>query len=176
MCINSFLNKRIVETAIYTYAVHLLSACWFYSRFDFDISCHDVLQIVMRALQAGKHALSEKPSAGTIEEAAENIKLYRAMDSPPVWNIAENFRYEDVFEAQAALIASIGNVVKMDLLADMPMAEGNKYVSHSCSSAASLLGPNWIIAHLFVITPEGDQVAMGQKEDHLICWHGVKCR
>lgn len=84
-------------------------------------------EVVMRALRAGKHVISEKPIAPTIEEARENIEAYRALNNGAVWNIAENFRYEDVFEAQADLVAKIGNVVKMDLLADMPMSEGNKY-------------------------------------------------
>lgn len=101
------------------------------------------MQVVMRALRAGKHVISEKPIAPTIEEARENIEAYRALNNGAVWNIAENFRYEDVFEAQADLVAKIGNVVKMDLLADMPMSEGNKCasngsVAYALSSAKAL--------------------------------------
>jgi predicted dehydrogenase len=92
----------------------------------------------MRALRAGKHVISEKPIAGTVAEARELVEAYRAMENPPVWNIAENFRFENVFETQAALIPRIGNVVKMDLLADMPMAAGNKYFSSSWRRDTSL--------------------------------------
>lgn len=51
--------------------------------------------MVKRALQAGKHVISEKPIATSPQEAQTLIDFYRARPHPrPLWMVAENFRYK----------------------------------------------------------------------------------
>lgn len=64
---------------------------------------------VRKALQSGKHVLSEKPVAATVSEAKALIKDYRALDQQPQWSVAENFRYEPgILRAADAVKNSIG--------------------------------------------------------------------
>lgn len=87
------------------------------------------LPIVKRALAAGKHVLEEKPVSGTCEEAAEAILEYRVAlkKGGPFWMIAENYRFEDVFKEACRLIPDCGSIIKLDLVAEMPMDPNNKY-------------------------------------------------
>ncbi len=51
------------------------------------------VQIAERALQAGKHVLQEKPFAPTVAEAKAALVRYSSMVKPPLWALAENYRY-----------------------------------------------------------------------------------
>ncbi|KAG2444564.1 hypothetical protein HXX76_001309 [Chlamydomonas incerta] len=94
------------------------------------------LPIVERLLSAGKAVVQEKPVGLSVEEAAAAIGRYRAAvaaaASPaaaPVWMFAENYRWEAVFLAAAARVSSgvLGAVIKLDLVADLPMDGRNRY-------------------------------------------------
>ena len=60
---------------------------------------------VTRALEAGKHVLSEKPIAATLSEAKKLCDWFyqekRATTSKLQWSVAENFRYEPAIQRVA---------------------------------------------------------------------------
>ncbi|GIL49202.1 hypothetical protein Vafri_5349 [Volvox africanus] len=92
------------------------------------------LKIVQRCLAAGKAVVQEKPVAATVAEAVEAISAYRRAvaeaQTPqrmPLWMFAENYRYEAVFAAASRRVSEIGRVIKLDLIADLPMDERNRY-------------------------------------------------
>ncbi|KAK1828007.1 hypothetical protein QBC39DRAFT_360153 [Podospora conica] len=51
--------------------------------------------VIRRAIEAGKHVLSEKPVAGDLEAARELVGWYEglAAGGRPVWAVAENYRF-----------------------------------------------------------------------------------
>lgn len=84
-------------------------------------------QIAAQALAKGKHVLQEKPVAPTVAEALPAIQAYRSNPSLPVWALAENYRSEYVFRRVKALVGSLGDIIKIDLIADFPIKAHNKY-------------------------------------------------
>eukprot|EP00884_Botryococcus_braunii_P009346 jgi/Botrbrau1/18412/Bobra.0072s0005.1 len=85
------------------------------------------LQVTLRALHAGKHVLQEKPFAATVKEAQEALRKYNQLACQPVWGLAENYRSEKVFKSAANVVPMLGSIIKLDLVADMPMNMTNKY-------------------------------------------------
>ncbi|KAG6860684.1 hypothetical protein C0995_008676 [Termitomyces sp. Mi166 len=71
--------------------------------------------IILKALTAGKHVLSEKPVAPDVKHGLELIKKYNEVYKPKglVWRVAENFEAELGFRAAGAAIAAgkIGKVI-----------------------------------------------------------------
>ncbi|KAF5250803.1 hypothetical protein FANTH_4075 [Fusarium anthophilum] len=52
-------------------------------------------QLIRKALRAGKHVLSEKPIAQDTETAMDLVQWYNSQSSPPIWAVAENFRFNE---------------------------------------------------------------------------------
>ncbi|KAF5598667.1 Oxidoreductase [Fusarium pseudocircinatum] len=52
-------------------------------------------QLIRKALRAGKHVLSEKPIAQDTEIAMDLVQWYSAQSKPPIWAVAENFRFNE---------------------------------------------------------------------------------
>ena len=87
-------------------------------------------EIALRFLAAGKHVLQEKPAAPDVATAVAALQRHAALPPPrALWAIAENYRSERVFRNAAAVLAggALGDIVKLDLAADMPMNAANKY-------------------------------------------------
>jgi predicted dehydrogenase len=83
---------------------------------------------VVQALQSGKHLLSEKPIATTVRDGRELLALYPG-DSPRVWMIGENWRYESAFVQAAEIIRSgeIGTPLTCHYAFYAPLLPGSKY-------------------------------------------------
>ncbi|EFJ42235.1 hypothetical protein VOLCADRAFT_119466 [Volvox carteri f. nagariensis] len=95
---------------------------------------HPSCRVVERCLAAGKAVVQEKPVAATVEGALRAIASYRravgeAVDPQrtPLWMFAENYRYESVFVAASRRVSELGKIIKLDLIADLPMDERNRY-------------------------------------------------
>ncbi|KAA8498689.1 Uncharacterized protein FVE85_6274 [Porphyridium purpureum] len=100
-------------------------------------------QVVVQALQAGKHVLCEKPLAGSMSEARALIEQYKAMTAAnanaPHLCIAENFRFEQVYRDALATIKSapFGKVLEVSLVAHVPFLKDSKYEKTDWRRASS---------------------------------------
>jgi len=94
---------------------------------------------IQAALEAGKHVLSEKPIAPTIESAQKLVDFYdeinrkrwqQSVTSTLQWSVAENFRYEPGIERVARAIenSEIGLPTLFSLILRLPFKPDNKYL------------------------------------------------
>ncbi|CAK7221124.1 hypothetical protein SBRCBS47491_004420 [Sporothrix bragantina] len=64
---------------------------------------------IRAALKAGKHVISEKPVADTVDNAKALIADYKSLSSPvPIWAVAENYRYQQSLQLAEAKLKEIG--------------------------------------------------------------------
>lgn len=90
-------------------------------------------EVVKKAISAGKHVLSEKPVARDVATAKELIAWYRSLSNPPIWAVAENFRYTPSLEYAAKTIKEIsGKVVTFRLERYGFVKEDDKYFNTEC--------------------------------------------
>jgi predicted dehydrogenase len=71
--------------------------------------------VIVKALAAGKHVLSEKPVAKDVAEGAKLLATFKSQYKPKglVWRVAENFEAEPGFQAAGKAIrdGKIGKVI-----------------------------------------------------------------
>jgi predicted dehydrogenase len=90
-------------------------------------------EVIKKALAAGKHVLSEKPVAKDVATAKELIGWYRSLSSPPIWAVAENFRYIESLRHAAQKIKGLGGkVVTFHLKRYGFVKEDDKYFNTEC--------------------------------------------
>ncbi|KAM0323340.1 hypothetical protein ACHAQA_008933 [Verticillium albo-atrum] len=83
---------------------------------------------IRRALAAGKHVLSEKPIAADVATAQALVAWHATLASPPVWAVAENYRFVDALAFAAAEVKAIGgSVVTFRLEMFSLVADESKY-------------------------------------------------
>ncbi len=84
--------------------------------------------VVEQALAAGKHVISEKPAAPSVEAGQRLLEVY-AGHPDRVWMVAENYRYEAAYEQAAALVAGgvLGRVLLADWAIYVNMTPENQY-------------------------------------------------
>ncbi|KAL4449467.1 hypothetical protein ABPG77_007111 [Micractinium sp. CCAP 211/92] len=86
--------------------------------------------VIEAALRRGKHVLSEKPAAPTLQQAEQLLAFHASLPQPaPLWCVAENYRSIPAFLRlrQAIAAGELGTVVRLDMSADLALAPGNKY-------------------------------------------------
>ncbi|KAH6618305.1 oxidoreductase-like protein [Chaetomium sp. MPI-SDFR-AT-0129] len=103
-----------------------------------DIAAVDVVlpilqqpDVIRKALQAGKHVLSEKPVAGDVKGARELIAWYGGLQQGgrPLWGVAENWRYMESLRYAGEKVKEIGGeLVTFRLSKYGSIAVGNKYL------------------------------------------------
>ena len=88
------------------------------------------LEISLRALRKGKHVLQEKPIGTSEKDIASGLAEYSAMGEwRPIWGVAENYRFEDVYLNAKKLISDKlgGEVIHINLSASLALNEGSCY-------------------------------------------------
>ena len=87
--------------------------------------------VILKALAAGKHVLSEKPVAKDVATGTDLLRRYVSEYRPKglVWRVAENYEYEPVYREAGQLIreGQIGKVVSFSSTGIVPTSKDNKY-------------------------------------------------
>ncbi|KAL3771772.1 hypothetical protein ACHAW5_002386 [Stephanodiscus triporus] len=110
--------------------------------------------LVLRLLGAGKHVLSEKPIAPTVDEATVLVEEYhrtiREQHPALVWSVAENYRYEPGIQKAASLVQrrEIGDVIMMNLIVKNPFLHDNPYLNTAWRKNPSWYGGMFIDAFI----------------------------
>ena len=87
------------------------------------------LSVTVRALERGKHVLQEKPVGTGSEEIEAALARYEKLGQwRPVWGVAENYRFEEVFAYSRQLIEqSLGSVISINLNAASALNDSSVY-------------------------------------------------
>lgn len=95
-------------------------------------------EVVKKSVAAGKHVLSEKPVARDVATAKELVGWYRSLSSPPIWAVAENFRYTHSLTAAAKALKDLGGkVLTFHVTRYGFVKEDDKYFNTECKRAAT---------------------------------------
>ncbi|CAM6096393.1 unnamed protein product [Calypogeia fissa] len=95
------------------------------------------LEIVQRALEAGKHVLQEKPVGTCVSEVRDVFATYKSLSSSggkPIWAVAENFRFETAMNEAASWVKEIGELTCVQVTAYCPMTEDSSYFESAKTS------------------------------------------
>ena len=92
--------------------------------------------VIARALDAGKHVLSEKPVAKDVATAQKMLAAYTVTakgNNPKIWAVAENFRFQMSLNYAAAKLKEIGgDVTTFRLQMNSLVQADNKYFNTEC--------------------------------------------
>ena len=90
--------------------------------------------IIRKAIAAGKHVFSEKPVAKDLDEAQKLLDWYNSQTNPPLWGVAENFRFIKSLEfAVGQIHATGGHMTTFRLSQNNFVTQENKYYKTECN-------------------------------------------
>lgn len=90
--------------------------------------------VIKKALAAGKHVLSEKPVAKDLATATSLIGYHATLPNPPIWAVAENFRFMESLRYAAGKVKEIGGkVVTFHLRKYGFVRPTDKYFNTACT-------------------------------------------
>jgi predicted dehydrogenase len=89
--------------------------------------------VILEALSAGKHVLSEKPVAKNIVTAKGLIDRHAAQHNALIWGVAENFRFFEPIVVGAERVKEIGGqLVTFNMKMFLFINDENKYFNTDC--------------------------------------------
>ena len=88
-------------------------------------------EVILKALAAGKHVLSEKPIAKDVATGIDLVQRYVSEYKPKglIWRVAENYEYEPAYRGAGEYIrdGQIGRVISFSATGLVPTSKDNKY-------------------------------------------------
>lgn len=90
--------------------------------------------VIRKALEAGKHVMSEKPVAKDVATGRALVEWYNAMPGKkPVWAVAENFRFWPAILHAAEKIGEVGGkLATFNLEMFSLVKDDNQYYHTAC--------------------------------------------
>ncbi|XP_024378012.1 dehydrogenase FPY6 isoform X2 [Physcomitrium patens] len=102
------------------------------------------LEIVLRALEAGKHVIQEKPVGPSVADVRSAWSAYQALAKNdtklPIWAVAENYRFEPALIQAGKFVKELGQIMGVQVLIEAPMNSSSPYFSSSWRREANFKG------------------------------------
>lgn len=102
------------------------------------------LEIVLRALEAGKHVIQEKPVGPCVADVRKAWSAYQALATKnvklPIWAVAENYRFEPALIQAGKFVKELGQIMGVQVLIEAPMNSSSPYFSSSWRRDPSFKG------------------------------------
>nr|XP_024398161.1 uncharacterized protein LOC112293212 isoform X1 [Physcomitrium patens]XP_024398162.1 uncharacterized protein LOC112293212 isoform X1 [Physcomitrium patens] len=93
------------------------------------------LELVLRALEAGKHVIQEKPVGASVADVRKAWSTYQALavndKKLPIWAVAENYRFEPALIQTGKFAKEIGQIMGVQVLIEAPINSSSPYFSSS---------------------------------------------